>query len=106
MQRRLAYEILCATLINGEFANLTLKRRLKELPPPHRPLVTELVNGVLRNYRLLETQFLPYLKSPTKTSLEIILALSLYERFIMGHEAYVTVNEYVKLAGNSRKELF
>lgn len=106
MQRRLAYEILCATLINGEFANLTLKRRLKELPPAHRPLVTELVNGVLRNYLLLAAQFRPYLKSPTKTSLEIILALSLYERFIMGHEAYVTVNEYVKLAGNKQERAF
>ena len=46
MQRKIAYEIILSSLMNGEYANLGLKKRLKELKPIQRGFVTELVNGV------------------------------------------------------------
>lgn len=103
MQRKIAYEILLASFTKGQYANLGLKNRLKELPPIKRGFVTELVNGVLRNYLLLEYQFKEYLKQDTKIDLKIILAMSCYERFYLGKDAYVSVNEYVSL-GKSKAE--
>lgn len=103
MQRRIAYEILCKSFIDGQYANLGLKARLNELKPIQRGLVTELVNGVLRNYNLLEYQFSDLVNDKTKLETKIILAMSTYERFYLGVDDYVVVNEYVAL-GKSKAE--
>lgn len=103
MQRKMAYEIIKASLIDKEFANLNLKKRLNELKPIQRGFVTELVNGVLRNYYLLEYQFIDYIDPKSKMELRILLAMSIYERFFLGKDAFVSVNEYVELA-NSKSE--
>ena len=106
MQRKIAYEILLASFKDGQYANLGLKNRLKELKPIHRGFVTELVNGVLRNYYLLEYQFRDYIKQDTKTELKLLMAMSVYERFYLGKDDYVAVNEYVNLAqSKSEKSL-
>ena len=106
MQRKMAYEIIKASLVDKEFANLNLKKRLNELKPIQRGFVTELVNGVLRNYYLLEYQFIDYVDAKSKIDLKIILAMSIYERFFLGKDAFVTVNEYVELAKNKSEKGF
>ena len=103
MQRRIAYEILCKSFIDGQYANLGLKSRLNELKPIQRALVTEIVNGVLRNYSLLEYQFSDLINDQTKIETKIILAMSCYEKFYLGVDDYVVVNEYVAL-GRSKSE--
>lgn len=106
MQRKIAYEILLASFKDGQYANLGLKNRLKDLKPIQRGFVTELVNGILKNYYLLEYQFRNYIKQDTKTELKLLMAMSVYERFYLGKDDYVAVNEYVNLAqSKSEKSL-
>ena len=103
MQRKIAYEIIKSSLINGEYANLGLKKRLNELKPIQRGFVTELVNGVLRNLYLLDYQYQDLISEEPKIELRILLDMSIYERFYLGKDAYVAINEYVNL-GKTKSE--
>ena len=106
MQRKIAYEIILSSLMNGEYANLGLKKRLKELKPIQRGFVTELVNGVLRNLYLLEYQYQEYVTEEPKIEFKVLLAMSIYERFYLGKDPYVTINEYVELAHSKSEKGF
>lgn len=100
MQRELAYQILCSSLIGGQYANILLKNSLKSIEINQRAFITELVYGVLRNYLFLNYQFTAFLKGKTKEEDKIILAMAAYEKYFLKHPDYVYTNEYVKLAKN------
>lgn len=105
MERKIAYDILCAVLIDGQYASLAMKKMLSSIQPERRGFVTELVNGVLRNLYLLEYQFKDYLKSHTKRQYSILLSMAFYERYFLEKENY-TANEYVKLLKDKKARAF
>lgn len=102
-QREIAYTILCSSLKGEKYANLAMQKDLNILPFKQRPLVTELVNGVLRNFYYLEYQFKDSIKKDTRLELRIILAMAYYELYFLGEKAYAVVNEYVSLASEKEK---
>ncbi|MBR2553192.1 MAG: hypothetical protein IKF05_09420 [Erysipelotrichaceae bacterium] len=101
-QRKLAYDVLKKVILQKQYANLLMQKALNSLPADRRPFVTELVNGVLRNYALLKYQFTGKTKSSTKESDLLLLSMAAYERFFMNEKDYAVTNEYVKLAENDR----
>ncbi|MCR5160982.1 MAG: hypothetical protein K6C06_04355 [Lachnospiraceae bacterium] len=101
-QRKLAYDVLKKVILQKQYANLLMQKALNSLPADRRPFVTELVNGVLRNYALLKYQFIGKTKSSTKESDLLLLSMAAYERFFMNEKDYAVTNEYVKLAENDR----
>ncbi len=104
-QRELAYQILKSCLLNGAYAQLEMQKHLRLLPSLKRPLVTELVNGVLRHYLELTAQFIK-LAQKTNEHLKILLAMALYERFFMQQKDYVILSEYPKLLNKKGEKAF
>lgn len=102
-ERQLSYEILKASYIDGQYANLIMRKRLNELPKQQRPFVTEIVNGVIRNDIKLRANFERYFTSKTKMSIIIILMMAYYEKHYLQHPNYVVVNEYVGLTKKQYK---
>lgn len=104
-QRKLAYEILSSSLIDGKYTALLMKNSLNKLPRIQRAFVTELVNGVLRHYFELQAQFKD---DAPKISLKlsIILSMALYERFFMHQKDYVINSEYPDLVNKKGEKAF
>lgn len=102
-ERKTALEILYKTLSESSYSNLLLKSHLKS--DDNIAFITNLVYGVLDNYDSLKYQLKGYYKRTSKYN-ELILIMSLYERFILKKDLYVTTNEYVKLAGNDYDKAF
>ena len=102
-QRKLCLKILERTIRDSTYTNLSMRNELSALPLKQRPFCVELINGVLRKYLLLNHQFEEYIRPNTPERLRIILAMAMYERFIMEEKEYAVVNEYVSL-GTSKKE--
>ena len=100
-QRQLALNILYKVFKENAFANLMMRKSLEVLPPKQRPMVSQLVYGVLRNYDYLLYQAEAYFNGRTRLRLKLIIALALYERFYMQEKAYVINNEYTALAKSS-----
>ncbi len=103
-QRTLAFQILNATINNGEYAGLMMKNELNKLPLIQRAFVTELVNGVLRHFYELRAQFKDEGKISSKV--EIILSMATYERFFLKQKDYVVFNEYPNLVNKKGEKSF
>lgn len=97
MQRKIAFKIIYKTLSDNSFTNLLMRKELEKLKPINRPFVTNLVNGVLKNYDLLNFQHENLYKNCTLKN-KIILSMALYERFYLNEKDYVVNNEYTNLA--------
>ena len=52
-QRKLIYDCLKAVMVEKQYANLTLRHALKQLPSERRGYVTQVVYGTLENYRFV-----------------------------------------------------
>ena len=52
-QRKVAFEIIYKTISDKAYTNLLMREKLKELEPIQRPFVTNLVNGVLKEFDYL-----------------------------------------------------
>lgn len=102
-QRKVAFEIIYKTISDKAYTNLLMREKLKELEPIQRPFVTNLVNGVLKEYDYLVYQFRDYLKNSTSLRNKIIIAMALYERYYLSSDAYYVNNEYVELANKHDK---
>ncbi|MBR2802335.1 MAG: hypothetical protein IKE21_07060 [Erysipelotrichaceae bacterium] len=102
-QREIAYSILQETLKGEKYANLQMQKELQQLPFRQRPFVTELVNGVLRNYLWLQYQFTDLLKKEPREDLKILLCMAFYERFVLKEKDYALNNEYVSMASEKEK---
>lgn len=102
-QRKVAFEIIYKTISDKAYTNLLMREKLKELEPIQRPFVTNLVNGVLKEYDYLVYQFREHLKNSTSLRNKIIIAMALYERYYLSSDAYFVNNEYVELANKHDK---
>ena len=105
-QRELALNILYMTIKEESYSNLLMRRELKKIPPIQRGFVTNLVNGVLRNYELLCYQFEDDCKSSTPLRLKILLCMALFERFYLNEKDYAINNEYTGLGKNKFERSF
>lgn len=98
-QRTVALKIINKTISDNSFTNLLMRKELDKLEPIHRPFVTNLVQGVLKNYDYLLFNLNDYI-GKTSNRNKVILCMALYEKFYMGKQDYVVNNEYVSLADN------
>jgi len=105
-QRSVALNILYKTIKDESYSNLLMRQELNKLEPIQRGLVTELVNGVLRNYDYLIYQFKDELDDKTSLKNRLIICLALYERFYLKQLDYVVNNEYVDLADSKFDKAF
>ncbi|MBR5755256.1 MAG: hypothetical protein IKX97_05505, partial [Erysipelotrichaceae bacterium] len=105
-QRETALEILYKTISDESYSNLLMRRKLNGLEPIQRAFCTNLVNGVLRKYELLEYQYEDEIKDSTSLRLRLILSMALYERFFLNEKDYVVNNEYVELAQGKYEKSF
>ena len=105
-QRELALNILTKTIKEESYSNLLMRNELNKIPSIQRAFVTNLVNGVLRNYELLSYQFEEELRSSIKLRSRLILCMAMYERFFLNEKDYVVNNEYVDLAKNKYEKSF
>ncbi|MBQ6559574.1 MAG: hypothetical protein IJL85_01955 [Erysipelotrichaceae bacterium] len=105
-QRQIAFNILYKTISDESYSNLLMRKELNQLEPIQRAFVTNLVNGVLRKYELLEYQYKKEINEKTSLSNRIILNMALFERFYLKEKDYVVNNEYVELAENRYDKSF
>ncbi|MBR4421764.1 MAG: hypothetical protein IKS69_04430, partial [Erysipelotrichaceae bacterium] len=105
-QRKIAYDILVKTISDESYSNLLMRQELNRVEPIQRAFVTNLVNGVLRKYELLEYQYADQIKDNTSLSNRIILNMAMFERFYLKEKDYVVNNEYVELADNRYDKAF
>jgi len=105
-QRELALEILYKTIKEESYSNLLMRSELNKISPVKRPFVTNLVNGVLRNYEFLSFQFEDQIEQKTSLRCRLILCMALFERFYFHEKDYVVNNEYVELAANRYEKSF
>ena len=105
MQRKIALNIIYKTINDSSYTNLLMRSELEKLKPIQRGFVTNLVNGVLKNYNYLCFQHEKYYQ---KTSLrnKVILSMATFERFFLNEKDYVVNNEYANLANNEYDKNF
>lgn len=104
-QRELSLDILYKTIKDSSYSNLLMRRELEKVPVIQRAFCTKLINGVLRNYEILNYQFEKEVKKAS-LKLKLILCMALYERFFLNEKDYVVNNEYVDLAKNKYDKSF
>ena len=102
-ERKIALDILNKTITDSAYSNLLMRYSFDD--NQNIPFITNLIYGVLENYESLKYQFEGLFESTSKYN-EIILVMSLYERFILKKEDYITINEYVKLAKSEYDKSF
>lgn len=92
-EREVAFNCLCKITIDKQFSNIVLKNC-----QDNSPLVTQLVYGTLRNYRLVRTVWSKYTKKLPPTKICQLLDMATYEILILDKPKYATVNEIVNIA--------
>lgn len=97
MQRKIALKIIYKTISDASFTNLLMRKELENIMPLQRAFVTNLVQGVLKNYEYLSYNVSLYAKKSDLTN-RIIIMMALYERFYLNKEEYAVNNSYVELA--------
>lgn len=102
-ERKTALDILNKTITDSAYSNLLMRYSFDN--SQNIPFITNLVYGVLENYDSLKYQLKGLYDSTSKYN-EIILVMSLYEKFILNKEDYITINEYVDLAKNEYDKSF
>ena len=105
-QRETALYILNKTVTDESYSNLLMRKQLEKLEPIQRAFVTNLVNGVLRNYETLSFQFSDLSEKNTSFRLRLILCMAFYERFWLKEKDYVVNHEYVELCENRYEKSF
>ncbi|MEE3424727.1 MAG: transcription antitermination factor NusB [Erysipelotrichaceae bacterium] len=105
-QRELALQILYKTIKEESYSNLLMRKELSKIPQIQRAFVTNLVNGVMRNYEDLLFQFEDKIKGQTSLRAKLILCMALYERFFLNEKDYVVNNEYTELGKNRYEKAF
>lgn len=96
--REMAYDILKEVIQHGQYANLLMRKQLKEVKEIDRGFITELVYGTLRNQRYLRYQWEHFTNSKTKEELAILLDMSVYQCFWMNSVPdFAAIAETLKL---------
>ena len=97
MQRLIALNILRKTISDESFKSLLMRKELEKLEKVQRPFVTNIVQGVLKNYELLEYNVNLYVRKTSLTN-KLILMMALYERYFLKEKEYAVNNSYVELS--------
>ena len=97
MQRLIALNILRKTISDESFTSLLMRKELEKLEKVQRPFVTNIVQGVLKNYELLEYNVNLYARKTSLTN-KLILMMALYERYFLKEKEYAVNNSYVELS--------
>lgn len=97
MQRLIALNILRKTISDESFTSLLMRKELEKLEKVQRPFVTNIVQGVLKNYELLEYNVNLYVRKTSLTD-KLILMMALYERYFLKEKEYAVNNSYVELS--------
>ena len=97
MQRPIALNILRKTISDESFTSLLMRKELEKLEKVQRPFVTNIVQGVLKNYELLEYNVNLYVRKTSLTN-KLILMMALYERYFLKEKEYAVNNSYVELS--------
>ena len=97
MQRLIALNILRKTISDESFTSLLMRKELEKLEKVQRPFVTNIVQGVLKNYELLEYNVNLNVRKTSLTD-KLILMMALYERYFLKEKEYAVNNSYVELS--------
>ncbi|HQB32330.1 MAG TPA: 16S rRNA (cytosine(967)-C(5))-methyltransferase RsmB [Erysipelotrichaceae bacterium] len=92
-ERESAFNCLCKITIDRQFSNIVLKNCRD-----NSPLVTQLVYGTLRNYRLVREVWSKYAVKMPPAKICQLLDMAVYEILLLGKPEYATVNEIVNIA--------
>ncbi|MGI6509956.1 MAG: 16S rRNA (cytosine(967)-C(5))-methyltransferase RsmB [Erysipelotrichaceae bacterium] len=92
-EREVAFNCLCKITIDRQFSNIVLKNC-----QDNSPLVTQLVYGTLRNYRLLRAVWSKYARKMPPVKICQLLDMATYEILLLDKPEYATVNEIVNIA--------
>ena len=92
-EREVAFNCLCKITIDKKFSNIVLKNC-----QDNSPLVTQLVYGTLRNYRLVRTVWSKYVSKFPPAKICQLLDMATYELLLLDKPEYATVNEIVNIA--------
>lgn len=99
--RKEVLEILVRVMKEDGYASLIMRER-KDIDKKDMPFVTQVVYGVLRNYRYLEYQWRRYAKH-TKYQTALLIDMAIYELFFMHSKPYAIINECVELVNPNDK---
>ncbi len=102
--REIAYKSLKNIIKEHGFSNLVLRKNLNELKSIDKGFITQIVYGTLRNYLFLTYQFEDFVHKKLPIDVEILLAMSAYQLFMMDKVPdYALVNESINIASKDYK---
>ncbi|MEG0169422.1 16S rRNA (cytosine(967)-C(5))-methyltransferase RsmB [Anaerorhabdus sp.] len=102
--RSVAYDCLCKIILEGQYANLMMRKALENISDKDKGFVTQIVYGTLRNYRLCRYQWVDLISTPCDRKIAILLDMSVYQLFFMDKvPTYAILNEAVDCAAKSSK---
>ncbi|MDO4378862.1 MAG: 16S rRNA (cytosine(967)-C(5))-methyltransferase RsmB [Erysipelotrichia bacterium] len=95
-EREVAWKCLCKIIVEKQFSNIVLKNCVQ-----NTPLVTQLVYGTLRNYRLCRYCWSKYIDKMPNNKVSILLDMAVYELLLLNKPEYATVNEAVTIVAKN-----
>ena len=81
--RGVAWELLNEVFVNGKYANLIMRRALRPFASRDKALISQIVYGTIKNYRLLFYQFEDLWHKEPELRLKVLLAMSAYQLFFL-----------------------
>ena len=96
--RETVYQILINVLINGQYANLVMRKAFNVYEPNQRHFGSAMVYGILRHYNQCLYWLKPYLRKSPKKKEEILLVMGVYQLKYMDVKSYVVIDQTVALA--------
>ena len=97
-EREIALDILADIFYEGAYNNLALGKALEDAAETSRPIITEMVNGVLRNYIFIDHALARHTKiEKAKPIIICLLRLSAYQIMFMKTPDYAVCNEAVAI---------
>ncbi|MEI7668280.1 MAG: 16S rRNA (cytosine(967)-C(5))-methyltransferase RsmB, partial [Erysipelotrichaceae bacterium] len=103
--RSLSHAILCDVMMQGQYANLALKQRLKQVETVDKAFVTKLVYSTLTYQLICRARWSSYVAHKPKERMAILLDMSLAQLFYFDRiPEYAIVNEAVEIAKHESSE--
>jgi len=97
--RQLAHTILCDVILEGQYANLAIKQRLKEVEEVDQALVTALVYTTLQNHRYLRSLWSNFVQRLPKSKTSILLDMATAQLILFDKlPPYAVLSETVEMA--------
>ena len=101
--RAIAYDCLKQIRLHDGYIQLVLKQELEKAEEADKGMITEMVYGSCRNWRLVRYQWEGYASRKVKEDIAILLDMAAYQLHFMSQPAYAIVNEMVELAPKGQR---